>query len=672
MIGTEIGKYKILSEAGFGGMARVFLAEDTQLKRKVALKLLHEHLVSNQEHIQRFEREALTLAKLKHPNIVQVHEYQSENNRHFIVNEFVDGVSLKEFLLKQPQKYPLISLMIMTQILGAISHAHENGVIHRDIKPENIMISKEGEIKVMDFGISHLITESTLTMTGSILGSPAYMSPEQAQGLNVDFSSDVFSLGTLFYLLLTNRPPFGGNNPSIIIKNVIDVNYENPMRFNPLIDKEIVRVLESSLNKKRDLRFKNASTFFEATEAILKKEGILSFSNELKDYFKNPQEYEKKFHQRLSTRYTLLAKQCYKRRELLKSLNYTTKALELSPKNKDLQIIARKLKLIQTTNHFWSFFLFLLFFVIFFTYSFIKAIKIDEYGSILSLGKASQISMLMKNSLNFISSEIKKGGEVTLLYDTTPIFENSDFDTKIDNSIEKIKDDSLKSKKIDKNSVLKIDNKRQNSNKIDENNTTTKNEESIDKNIIEENRIIDENIKKKDFVAIKEVKNGEFLFCFRPYADVYINNELQTADCIASPIKLPYGKHTIAAIYPFANRYSKNFTIGDSNPKLEIRHNFSIYNTIYFEVKTGENIDISLKTEDKESVIALNKNKKKVELVQIKSNKNSFYFIQPGIYTIEANDGDLYIEKNIDLRKKGSYRIIIDLTENREVRVINF
>ncbi len=665
MIGSEIGKYKIVSEVGFGGMARVFLAEDTQLKRNVAIKLLHEHLVSNKEHIQRFEREALTLAKLKHPNIVQVHEYQSEKNIHFIVNEFVDGVSLKEFIVKNPQKYPLISLMIMNQILSAISHAHENGVIHRDIKPENIMISTNGDIKVMDFGISHLITESTLTITGSILGSPAYMSPEQAQGFNVDFSSDVFSLGTLLYLLLTNRVPFIGNNPSVIIKNVIDVNYENPMRFNPLIDKEIVRVLESSLNKKRDLRFKNASIFYEATQNILKKEGIISPTEELKEYFQNSQEYEKKFHQRLSTRYTTLAKQCYKRRELLKSFNYTTKALELNQKNKDLQLIARKLKLIQTTNHFWSFFLFLLSFIIFFTFSFINSIEIGKHNHILKLGKASQISQIMRSSITPILKEIKKGGELNLFYDIKPTYENLDYDFIIKESSKNNKNSKFSeknSKLINKLAILYHKNSKSDD-KTDK--KISSNSKSDDKN---------DNLNSKNLISIKneQIKTGEITFCFRPYAEVYINNKLQTTDCIATPTTLEYGKYTITAIYPFANRYSKTFKISESTPKLEIRHNFSIYNTIYFETKSGENIDISLKTVDKESVVALNKNKQKIELVQIKSSKNIFYFIPPGIYTIEANDGDLYIEKNIDIRKRGSYRVILDLMENKEVRVINF
>ena len=182
MIGKLIkDKYEIKKEIGLGGMARVFLAYDIFLKRDVALKMLHPYLTAEKEHLLRFEREAILLAKLNHPNIINVYEYFIFESNYFIVSEYISGGNLKEFLLKHKPKYPVIGLMIGYVITEAIRYAHKNGIIHRDIKPENIMISN-GEIKVMDFGIARLATESTLTNTGAVLGSPSYMSPEQALG----------------------------------------------------------------------------------------------------------------------------------------------------------------------------------------------------------------------------------------------------------------------------------------------------------------------------------------------------------------------------------------------------------------------------------------------------------------------------------------------------------
>lgn len=219
MIGKTVGKYKIEKKLGQGGMGTVYKGQDQVLGRPVAIKVLSEAASQNQEMIQRFSIEARAAARLEHPNIVQVYDFFKAENQYFLVLQYVDGQSLADLIKKRgPLPVPM-SIKIMIPSLMALHKAHSQGIVHRDIKPDNIMISKEGVVKVADFGIAKLKNEATkLTVTGQIMGTPHYMSPEQCMGeSSIDRRSDIYSMGVTFYYMLAGSPPFDAESALVIL-----------------------------------------------------------------------------------------------------------------------------------------------------------------------------------------------------------------------------------------------------------------------------------------------------------------------------------------------------------------------------------------------------------------------------------------------------------------------
>src|SRR6266545_3979620 len=224
LTGKELGYYRVLSLLGSGGMGEVYLAEDTRLRRKVALKLLPAELTANRDRLLRFEQEARAASALNHPNILTIHEIGEAEDRRFIAAEFVDGETLRSRLLSGPLKIGE-ALRFAEQAASAIAAAHAAGIIHRDIKPENIMLRRDGIVKVLDFGLAKLTEKKTEdvdneattsaqvnTQAGMILGTVAYMSPEQARGKQVDARTDIFSFGVVLHEVLAGKPPFEGEN----------------------------------------------------------------------------------------------------------------------------------------------------------------------------------------------------------------------------------------------------------------------------------------------------------------------------------------------------------------------------------------------------------------------------------------------------------------------------
>jgi serine/threonine-protein kinase len=214
--GKQFGNFRFLRRLGKGAMADVYLAEQMQLKRWVAVKILKPELASDSTYVKRFEREAQAAASLVHANIVQIHEVGHVDGLHYIVQEYVQGQNLREWLARNGPPLLQPALSIMRQIAAALAKAAEQGVIHRDIKPENIMITAAGEVKVADFGLARVLREketaaSALTQVGITMGTPLYMSPEQVEGQSLDHRSDLYSFGVLCYHLLTGKPPFVGD-----------------------------------------------------------------------------------------------------------------------------------------------------------------------------------------------------------------------------------------------------------------------------------------------------------------------------------------------------------------------------------------------------------------------------------------------------------------------------
>lgn len=212
LTGRTLGDYRILERLGQGAMARVYLAEQSSLRRKIAFKVLLRHLASDESYVERFRLEAQAAAALVHANIVQVHEVGQLDGVYYIAQEYVQGQNLKELVLRQGPLSANQAVSIMRQVAAALAKAASHGIVHRDIKPENILLSTTGEVKVTDFGLARVLTDSPLNLTqvGVTLGTPLYMSPEQAEGKPLDPRSDLYSLGVTCYHMLAGHPPFEG------------------------------------------------------------------------------------------------------------------------------------------------------------------------------------------------------------------------------------------------------------------------------------------------------------------------------------------------------------------------------------------------------------------------------------------------------------------------------
>jgi hypothetical protein len=265
----ELENYDVISPLGRGGMGEVLLAKDKRLKRKVALKLLPSYYASNEERLRRFEQEALTASALNHPNIITIHEIGSSDDLHFIATEFVEGQTLRQ-RIREGVLTPAAAIDIALQVANALQAAHNAGIVHRDIKPDNIMIRHDGFVKILDFGIAKLTETSPNssdittvpaggfeTKTGQIIGTPAYLSPEQARGLKIDGRSDLFSLGVVLYEMLFGRQPFAGPTAADVIVAILERDPTIPSSINPALK----RILSKALSKSCEARYQSAEAF---------------------------------------------------------------------------------------------------------------------------------------------------------------------------------------------------------------------------------------------------------------------------------------------------------------------------------------------------------------------------------------------------------------------------
>jgi len=257
MIGKTISQYKVLEKLGEGGMGEVYLAEDTKLNRKVALKFLPDRLVADPSFKARFKREAQAAAGLNHPNIITVHEVAEYENRPFIAMEYVEGQSLKEVIVDKDLSVEEI-LDIGLQISDGLAKAHQAGIVHRDIKPHNVLVDKEGRARVCDFGLAKAKTDAMLTQTGTTVGTVAYMSPEQARGEEADQRSDIFSLGVILYEMFTRQLPFKGEHEAAIFHAIINEQPQPPARFNNRVSPELERIVFKALAKDKEERYQHA------------------------------------------------------------------------------------------------------------------------------------------------------------------------------------------------------------------------------------------------------------------------------------------------------------------------------------------------------------------------------------------------------------------------------
>jgi len=264
-------RYELIEKIGGGGMALVYKARCRLLNRFVAVKILREEFTGDEEFVRRFEVEAQSAASLSHPNIVPIYDVGNENNVFYIVMEYIDGITLKDYIVRNGPLDWKEAVKIAIQICSAIEHAHSKQIIHRDIKPQNILMTKDGIAKVADFGIARAVTSSTITMVGSTIGSVHYFSPEQARGGYIDEKSDLYSLGIVIYEMITGEMPFDGESPvAIALKHIQDKPVQ-PIELNKNVPRALNDIVIKAIKKDQSSRYQAATEMLEDLYRVLKE-----------------------------------------------------------------------------------------------------------------------------------------------------------------------------------------------------------------------------------------------------------------------------------------------------------------------------------------------------------------------------------------------------------------
>ena len=264
-------RYQLLERIGGGGMAEVYLAEDTLLTRRVAVKILRSQYTCDEDFVARFRQEARAAARLSHPNIVSIFDVGCAEDTHYIVMEYVSGETLKDFIKREGTLSPQIVLELAYQVAAALKHAHDNKIVHCDIKPHNILISRDGLAKVTDFGIARAVSSQTSTQVAGVLGSVHYLSPEQARGYGVDAQSDIYSLGVVMYEMLSGAPPFDGPSAISIAMKHLQEQPRSLVETAPATPKALISLVQKAMAKKPQERFATAQALLQELESLIRQ-----------------------------------------------------------------------------------------------------------------------------------------------------------------------------------------------------------------------------------------------------------------------------------------------------------------------------------------------------------------------------------------------------------------
>jgi serine/threonine-protein kinase len=372
-----LAKYEVLEELGHGGMATVYRAHDSRLGRDVAVKVLHPHLRDSREVAHRFGVEAKAVAKLKHPNIVEVYDVSSDTElEQYLVVELLRGKTLRKLLQERGALPPEVAAALGLELLAALGHAHDAGVVHRDVKPENVLIehrprpsaprgvsdpdvkpagradgaapagepSRSGGdatgarviVKLTDFGIAKLLDAQGVTSTGQVLGSPAHMAPEQIEGGVVDGRADVFGLGVLLYECMVGHLPFEGSNPAQVLKRVLDGDYAPAERERGEIGKAWSGILDRSLAREATNRFSDTAAMRDAITKEFRRLGIDSPRAELEAWSDEPEAYAEAHAKRMIARLCALGAEARKKRDALGAAADYNRAVAYAPHDAQL------------------------------------------------------------------------------------------------------------------------------------------------------------------------------------------------------------------------------------------------------------------------------------------------------------------------------------------------
>ncbi|HXI55048.1 MAG TPA: serine/threonine-protein kinase [Polyangia bacterium] len=331
LIGKTLGRYRITAELGRGGMATVYRAFDPQLGRDVAVKVMHLTFTGRGDIERRFRREAQAVAAIKHESIVDIFDFApgGDGEPGYIVTELIQGPTLRELMNDCGGRIlPEVALLIGVRVAGALAAAHSHGIIHRDVKPDNVMIDcRPGapvRVLLTDFGVARIVEDDTMTATGSILGSPAYMSPEQARGHDVALSSDVFSFGALLYHVVTGRPPFPGKDPLAVIAGILGGEIPRPSQIQPHVGPALEAIILRCLKRAPAERYADASLVHAALRALMQEAGVGvdpdGGGDGLRAFFDDRDRFLRAVKARVAAQALENARQCVRRGELARAL----------------------------------------------------------------------------------------------------------------------------------------------------------------------------------------------------------------------------------------------------------------------------------------------------------------------------------------------------------------
>lgn len=300
--GHTIGdRWEVKQRIGIGGMASVHEGVDLRLGRPVAVKILHPHVAENPDSRERLAREARAIAQLKHENVIEVYDYSSDDeNCTWLVTELIDGSSLRQIVDRVERPMPEVAVMIVTEVVRALRAAHTIGIVHRDVKPDNILVGKAGRPKLSDFGIAQVVNETRMTLTGNLVGSPSYMSPEQANGKRTDHRTDLFSAGILLYRLVCGTLPFRGTTAIETIRKVSIGEFTDPVELEAGCQGAVAGIIRRALAIDIAERYQTADEMLSDLSAVLQDTGLSATWDELPKFFADPSGYQKALKPRLA------------------------------------------------------------------------------------------------------------------------------------------------------------------------------------------------------------------------------------------------------------------------------------------------------------------------------------------------------------------------------------
>ena len=338
LIGKTLGRYRITAELGRGGMATVYRAFDPQLGRDVAVKVMHGTFTGRGDIEKRFRREAQAVAAIKHDSIVDIFDFApgGDGEPGYIVTEIIEGPTLRELMIQCGGRLlPEVAAAIGVRVASALGAAHDHGIIHRDVKPDNVMIDCRAGARVRvlltDFGVAHIVEDDTMTATGSLLGSPAYMSPEQARGQAVGLPSDVFSFGALLYHLVTGRPPFPGKDPLTVIAAILTGEVPRPSQIEAHVGPALEAVIVRCLKRAPDDRYPNASALHAALRTVVQDSRHGGEDDPLRAFFDDRASFLAVIKTEVAAQAYHSARQCVRRGDLARALAEVNRVFAYQP-----------------------------------------------------------------------------------------------------------------------------------------------------------------------------------------------------------------------------------------------------------------------------------------------------------------------------------------------------